>query len=202
MGSSGGYPSAVHRLIILSLLAVSSLATIIGMRALLAFDGTAGQSGRTPIEWPAASRIRRTPNRPELLIFAHQFCSCTPATFNELARMRATVEPAVTILLSSGPGGAVPESTVWRSAAALPGARAVWDDRGREASLFGARTSGYVVLYSAAGKLLFHGGVTGSRGHEGGNRGIDALTLALDSGRPAGRVPPVFGCALGTGAVR
>lgn len=86
----------------------------------------------------------------------------------------------------------------------LPGAGLVWDDGGLEAKRFGATTSGTVLLYDSEGKLLFQGGVTGSRGHEGDNYGLDELRRALtarlpgeDKERIRGALP-VFGCAFGS----
>ena len=65
-----------------------------------------------------------------------------------------------------------------------------------EAHRFGARTSGDVVAYDAAGTLRFHGGITISRGHVGHNLGhvrVDAIVHGADAGVAE---TPVFGCAL------
>ena len=62
--------------------------------------------------------------------------------------------------------------------------RVVNDVEGVEARRFGAQTSGTTSLYSPDGRLLFSGGITSSRGHEGDNAGEDALTQAI-SGSPA-----------------
>ena len=184
-------------------LTFAAISVAVGALIMVSFDGTAGSAGSTPPHWPASSKIRRTTNRPDLLVFVHPFCSCTAATIAELAkvsvrRTRDVIPPAITLLVYR------PErNTNWRAqsirakARDLPSARIVWDNGGREGRLFGARTSGYTLLYSAAGDLLFHGGVTGSRGHEGDNFGLDQLVTALDSGRPARAFSFVFGCALG-----
>jgi hypothetical protein len=81
-------------------------------------------------------------------------------------------------------------------AKALPHARVHWDDGGKEAMRFGAATSGYVVLFNTGGSLLFRGGVTASRGHEGDNAGFDSLLVSLRSGVPARASSRVFGCGL------
>ena len=60
---------------------------------------------------------------------------------------------------------------------------------------FGAFTSGQVFLYGTSGELLFSGGITGSRGHEGDNAGRDAVESLLDR-RNAPAHTPVFGCSL------
>jgi hypothetical protein len=80
----------------------------------------------------------------------------------------------------------------------IPGANVVWDDRGVEAARFHASTSGTVLLYTAAGKLGFEGGITESRGHVGDNNGLDELARSLDTMSTAGaKSSQVFGCALG-----
>lgn len=74
----------------------------------------------------------------------------------------------------------------------------MWDDGGLEAARFHASTSGTVLLYSAAGRLRFEGGVTESRGHVGDNFGLDELSAALNATTASeSRSSQVFGCALG-----
>jgi hypothetical protein len=71
---------------------------------------------------------------------------------------------------------------------------------GQEAKLFGAKTSGDVLLFGANGKLIFAGGITASRGHEGDNPGADAMLKALGESRrnkvSTTTATPVFGCSL------
>ena len=73
------------------------------------------------------------------------------------------------------------------------------DVDGREAALFGARTSGHVVAFDPAGRRTFAGGLTPARGRRGDGPGRLAL-LALLSGPSATSRPasdsPVFGCPL------
>ena len=52
-------------------------------------------------------------------------------------------------------------------------------------------------LYREDGKLLFSGGVTVSRGHEGDSAGGDLLYAILSQKSPAAdQSTPVFGCRL------
>jgi len=154
-----------------------------------------------PTKWPASSTIERLSNRPELLVFVHPQCSCSFATLTELeklsSRQRAgSAVPRITVLFYRPPNTEWAATPLWNKAQELPGARSMWDYGGREAARFGALTSGYTILYSSAGDLLFHGGVTGSRGHAGDNYGMDDLRASLDSGLRARRPSQVFGCAL------
>ena len=52
------------------------------------------------------------------------------------------------------------KTDLWSTAISLPGVRVIRDINGAEAKLFRVYTSGYTVLYDAAGHLLFHGGIT------------------------------------------
>jgi len=54
---------------------------------------------------------------------------------------------------------------LWQSAASIPESRSSLTRL--EAGRFHAMTSGQTVLYDAGGRLLFSGGITGSRGHYG-----------------------------------
>jgi hypothetical protein len=196
-----------RRMMVIALIGFSALSTLAGMRTLIAFDQTAGAAGAVPLRWPERTAIGRSGRRPELLVFAHPFCSCTAATLAELAhlsvqRKPGADSPAITILFFRPRNSGWAPNGLWNQARSLADAHAVWDDDGHEAQRFGARTSGHALLYSSSGDLLFSGGVTGSRGHQGDNYGLDRLVAALDSGRlahtsSASLSGPVFGCALG-----
>src|SRR5205823_1742118 len=88
------------------------------------------------------------------------------------------------------------KTDLYQRAAAMPGVKIAIDEDGREARLFRAATSGYTLLYDANGGLLFTGGITAARGHEGDSAGQQALFHLL-SGRATKRIDtPVFGCSL------
>jgi hypothetical protein len=88
------------------------------------------------------------------------------------------------------------KTDLWRSAAAIPGVTVQEDLDGAQARLFGAETSGTVLLYDFHGNLLFKGGITGARGHAGDNMG-ESTIASLCFGQPAGtNQTPVFGCSL------
>ena len=64
------------------------------------------------------------------------------------------------------------------------------------ASSFAVATSGGVVLYNARGRLLFKGGITAARGHEGDSFGQERIASLLTTGAADRAAAPVFGCAL------
>ena len=88
------------------------------------------------------------------------------------------------------------QTEAWRDAARLPGVLVDRDDSGAEARRFQIETSGTTLLFDSAGRLLFHGGITISRGHIGDNPGSAAIVDLLRL-KPAGQSDtPVFGCLL------
>jgi hypothetical protein len=53
------------------------------------------------------------------------------------------------------------------------------------------------VLYGTDGRLLFRGGITGARGHEGDSAGRDAVVALISGGVSSAAVStPVFGCQI------
>jgi hypothetical protein len=88
------------------------------------------------------------------------------------------------------------QTDLWDRGRQIPAAISTIDDNGAEADQFGARTSGEAFLYGIDGQLLFHGGITAGRGHEGISSGRVALTALLDGKSANQAQSPVFGCAL------
>jgi hypothetical protein len=78
---------------------------------------------------------------------------------------------------------------------AFPGGRMVLDCDGELATSFKAKNSGHCLLY-LEGQLLFQGGVTTERGHEGQSLGRVALRQMLTGQKATIRRTPVFGCEL------
>ena len=155
---------------------------------------------RAPEQWPAASAVARSADRTTLLLFAHPRCVCTRATMAELARMMARFHDRIdaTVLFWT-PRDAPPDwssGDLWSSARRIPGVEVRSDLDGREASRFAVATSGGVVLYDAGGHLLFQGGITAARGHEGDSFGQERIASLLTTGAADRADAPVFGCAL------
>lgn len=190
-----------RKLLVITLLCSSAAATFVGMRALIVFDQTSGVGAQIRTRWPADSAIPHAHDRSTLLLFAHPFCGCTGATLKELARILElrtpqSPQPVIRVLFVRPNGSSWRSSPLWDRARQLGGAAVVWDDDGREARRFGVGTSGEVLLYGRTGNLLFHGGITGSRGHAGDNYGAEQLLAAVNSSQPAQIAQRVFGCAL------
>jgi hypothetical protein len=119
---------------------------------------------------------------------------------NELAELlaRASMRPKTYVLFlkPAGFADAWEQSGLWHKAVSIPQVTAVRDDHGLEARRFGAATSGQTVLYDAAGRLLFSGGITSARGHAGDSAGRTAILALLHREMPERTTSAVFGCSL------
>jgi hypothetical protein len=182
-------------------LAVLWFATVgSGLLGLTVYSIVPGEPALPGVDWPADSGIPFHCGRPNLIVFLHPRCPCSRATLAELERVIASTEQcaAVSIVLIQ------PErihegwerAAAWLHAHAIPGARVFTDHGGVLTRRFGAATSGQVLLYASGGRLVFQGGITGSRGHEGDNAGRAAVIAAINGAGNTDTSTPVFGCEL------
>ena len=180
--------------------AVWVVAVASGFVLLTAYRSRPGDAGSPPVHWPAESVLEPAHNGPTLVMFAHPKCACTRASLSELDRMlsRLPERPRtyVAFLLPAGTGGDWRETDLWRSAEHIDGVRVFADVEGREAARFATATSGTTLLYDASGKLVFSGGITAARAHEGDSFGQERLVAVLSGHPPDRRDSPVFGCSL------
>ena len=167
-------------------------------------DGLAGRAAHPPVRLQTVHLQKLAlaaldPSKPTLIMLVHPQCPCSRASLTELNRL-AALRPnkanlCVLFLRPAGCPEAFADTDLRRQAQAIPGALVATDDKGDAARRFGAATSGETVLYAADGRLLFHGGLTGSRGHEGDNPGLSAVTAWL-RGEAAPAAAPVYGCPM------
>ncbi len=173
---------------------------LVGTFAMQHYGSTPSAKDSAPPEWPSSSRIARDAGRPQLVMLAHPHCPCTRASLAELSRLLTTLSGRLGVhVLFVRPKGVEAdwESTdLLEQARGIPGAVVELDEGGREAALFGARTSGDAVLYGEDGRLLFHGGITPSRGHQGDNVGSLRITSLVTTGSKDLAESAVFGCEL------
>jgi hypothetical protein len=192
--------SKKNRLILLAASTVWLLMVGTGIRVLWQYEGTPGLAAAAPSGWPADSRIQRDTDHATLLMLAHPHCPCTRASIGELARLMTQAQGRVTayVLFVKPPGFSTEweKTDLWASAAAIPGVHVLSDDGGVEARLFNAATSGQTMLYDKEGQLLFSGGITRARGHEGDNAGRTAIVSLLTTDEAQQQGTPVFGCSL------
>jgi hypothetical protein len=176
------------------------LAVSIGLSILWSYENAPGVGAAAPSRWPHSSRLQRAPGSATLVMLAHPHCPCTRASIGELARLMAQSQGRLTayvlFLKPAGFSDDWEKTDLWQSARSIPGVSALIDDNGTEARLFHAATSGQTMLYDVEGRLLFSGGITGSRGHAGDNAGRSAIVSLVNTGEAVRTETFVFGCQL------
>lgn len=172
----------------------------VGLSVVYSHEATPAPQVRVAAEWPVESSIPRPSGTHSIIMFAHPHCPCTRASIQELSRIaaqgRRRAAVFVVFLKVSDEENAVRGSSLWQEAVAIPGVRAIVDSGGREAGLFGPLSSGHTLLYNPQGKLVFEGGITASRGHEGDNLGRASIVANLLNERADSERTAVYGCAL------
>jgi hypothetical protein len=168
------------------------------------YSHTPGPSAAAPVTWPTRSGISPDHRQPTLLMFLHPQCPCSKASLAELERLALGCQNRVDIhVVVITPDT---ETENWldtdqvKNAKSIPGVTVDLDKADVEAKRFGVQTSGDALLYDQAGHLLYHGGITGSRGHQGDNAGFDAVfSLIQTSSVAKAGMPlkfPAFGCQI------
>ena len=148
---------------------------VAGMATLTNYSSAPGAAVVAPAHWPTMTELPHDATRPTLVMFVHPRCPCSNASINELARVAARCRDRMdlTVLFVKPPGSPSDwhQSALWTNAMSIPGVHAVADHDGRLASQFGVTTSGHCLVYGAQGTLLYSGGITAGRGHEGDSVG-------------------------------
>lgn len=171
-----------------------------GLGILWSYERTPGVAASALERWPADTTLRHAGDGATLVMLAHPHCPCTRASLGELARLMAQAQGRVKAYVLFVKPSDFPEgwekTDLSSTASTIPGVTVVRDDEGVEAGRFRAATSGQTMLYDAEGKLLFSGGITSARGHEGDNAGRAAIVSMLNTNESAEKSTPVFGCPL------
>jgi hypothetical protein len=189
-----------HRLIV-PVLGLAWLGVLgAGEWRLLHYELSPGEPAASTPTWPLDTHLSRAPGVFQLLVFAHPQCPCTRATIAELAVLMARCSNRLAATVLFVKPAHMPEewtaTDLCRAAAVIPGVTTVCDDAGVEATRFGARTSGQVLLYDPDGRLRFRGGITPSRGHCGASAGQQAVCSIVLEGAAGSADTSVFGCSL------
>jgi hypothetical protein len=179
------------------LLAVWLLAAVVGLAVLTAYEARPGSTGQL-----FSGPIGDAAGHFSLVLVLHPHCPCSRASLTGLREILARAPEGTTaeVLFVEPEGAPVgwEQTALWSAATAIPGVRVRCDTDGAEAGRLGVETSGHLLLYDAAGELLFSGGITRSRGHEGDNPGRRAVRALLNGQVPELRTTPVYGCPLRT----
>jgi hypothetical protein len=149
-------------------------------------------------DWPQESHLVPGSDTYTVVLFAHPECPCTPASLAETERLRTLVGDSfhLIVVFADDPAFNLSQSRNFHQASAWKDAVLFRDTDGREIDLFGARTSGQVLIFDKDRRLLFKGGITESRGHEGDNDNLQRAISVCRSPASEVAVTPVYGCSL------
>jgi hypothetical protein len=187
-----------RKLLVVAVFWLSAIATSLAFIG--HYSNIPGLAGLPPALWPVDSQIALDDKLPTLIMFAHPRCPCTRASISELEQLmsdcRGQLNAQVWFIKPGGTADDWTDTDLRHSAAAIPGVKVYTDNDGNEAHRFQSETSGQTVLYGKNGQLLFHGGITISRGHAGDNPGLNALEALVTHKIFNPIQAPVFGCLL------
>ena len=174
----------------------------LGWLALANYGQRPGVLYAPPEYWPQTTALVNNSLAGRLLVFIHPHCPCTRASLTELDRLLAR-HPGVfhcSVVLVKPPGTSAEwhASQLMQIIASIPHVDMVIDQDAVEAGRFQAETSGVAMLYDLRGKLVFHGGLTSARGHEGDSLGLRVLQDFARGQSPTIDRSAVFGCPLNT----
>ena len=163
-------------------------------------SSTPSEDGIRQRSWPIDTHIALDQTRTNLVVAMHPRCPCSRASLAALEEIVARCPDAVSVtVLFYKPHAESADWTrtdLWKSAAAVPEIHVQVDEDGVEARHFGATTSGHAALYDQCGKMIFSGGITAARGHQGDSVGRSAIIALLSGKRQKSIECDVFGCPL------
>jgi hypothetical protein len=120
---------------------------------------------------PGPARFPHNRDRHTLIMAVHPGCPCTRISVSEpasiLTRCEGRVEVYVLIFTPERGDEAWRPIEGLRRLGTIAGVHLIEDRGGAEAARFGARTSGHVASHAPDGPLVFRGGITSVRDHDG-----------------------------------
>ena len=181
------------------LLAVATWLLLVttGFVALRVYGAAPGRELGPASSWPEALG---DPGGYALVMVVHPKCACSRSSLAELARLLARVSvpvtPHVVFTLPHNADESFRQGDLYDAAARLPGVVLWHDEGGVVTEGLGATTSGTTYLFDPDRRLLFSGGLTPSRSHEGDSVGRQQILALLAQGRSEVNRSAVYGCAL------
>ena len=139
-------------------------------------------------------------NKKAVVLNLHPHCPCSKASLREyqriISRYSQQVVPTVVFYKPEGKLDSWVHGDLYHNISNY-NIHKVIDEDGRRMEEVGIMTSGHVLVYDDCGKLLYQGGITASRGHEGTNRGSLQVEAVIAGSSPLHQQHfPVFGCEI------
>lgn len=188
------------KVILISLGIIWLVSVSYGLVILYNYENEPSVPGAVATQWPTAMQVRSDEHFFHLVMTAHPHCPCTRASISELSRIMTQTQGKLKAhVLFQKPevfSDSWVKADLWKNTERIPGVEVVIDEEGKQAKALGATTSGQTFLYDLNGRLIFHGGITGSRGHEGDNAGHSTVVALVNGQDTDIDQTPFFGCLL------
>lgn len=189
----------IKALLLLAYMIWSAL-LLTGHLVLFEYEMTASPLANTKRVFPQKSIVQIAKGRQNIILFLHPMCPCSMASVDEFHElMRAGEKDSVGTVVAFMPHDMQSEwalQPVFSRLKRIRNVSIVYDSNGAQADLFGATTSGHVLIYDGRGILQFSGGITASRGHSGDNANFELAKKSIHDRNPKFVTTPVLGCAL------
>ena len=135
-----------------------------------------------------------------MILFYHPQCPCTLATARCLERLSAKFLERPPIHANAycpeNESEAWIESKLTQTLKTIQGVQVCVDRNGDHCRRIGAIVSGHILVYDVKGKLIFSGGITPNRGHEGDCRAAMSFLQCVNGVANKRSHWPVFGCPI------
>lgn len=173
---------------------------LVGFAQMAKYQATPGQRADAAQDLPATAQVRPVQGVGTIVMFIHPQCPCTQASLSELERLLCEIPSGTSVYISclspDGDGNDWTTTSLVQRAKSLSGVTVLHDSTGEVSAAFGPQTSGETFVYDKHRRMIFHGGITASRGHEGDNAGRSAIASLLNGVADTVSQTPVFGCPL------
>ncbi len=151
------------------------------------------------VERPSDTPVPFSEEKSTLVIFLHPRCPCTHPSVAAIERLMVRKHDMVLQPIFYLPGSK-PETWAradyWDRVVDAGAHEPLIDVDGGVARQFHATTSGHAILFSVDGEVLYSGGITSGRVHEGDNLGLTTLTRVLEQVPVQDATFPVYGCSI------
>jgi hypothetical protein len=164
---------------------------------------TSEDNGERPMSVAVQRQILREagmiPGKVSVITVFHPRCPCSQAAVEELDHLAAeapTVHLTVIFTFPRDGGPAWLDTSLVRSAKAIPRCHIIMDPDGKLGAALGAKQSGHTLVVDSDGRIAFTGGLTTGRVHSSGSPAATAALDLVDHLALAQLTSPVFGCTV------
>lgn len=189
----------IKELTLIALVTIWAIFIGIGFVSMADYSSRPGSPANITVEFPENLPSNEKNNLPKIFVFFHPKCPCSSATISELEHLIAdTQNLAVTTVFFYKPVNESDEwvkTNLWETAKQIPTVEIEIMNED-EMSKFGVITSGQTIVYDSQDNLIFSGGITVGRGHEGESLGRKSIENYLKTGEIETDKTAVFGCIL------